>query len=77
MSKVGEYVYLYGMVMSTHSFLLNGAFPKEDGYGEIREKHYVLGGETGTAAAVLAGLGVNSKLAGTHLGNLNRDLILE
>lgn len=37
MSKVGEYVYLYGMVMSTHSFLLNGAFPKEDGYGEIRE----------------------------------------
>ncbi|MGN1147093.1 MAG: carbohydrate kinase family protein, partial [Lachnospiraceae bacterium] len=77
MKNLSDYVYLYGMVMSTHSFLLNGDFPKADGYGEIREKHYLLGGETGTAAAVLASLGVNSRLAGTHLGNLNRDMILE
>lgn len=76
MHMTGDYVYLYGMVMSTWQYLLEGVFPQADGYGEIMEKYHLPGGETGTAAAVLAGLGIKGKLGGTHLGNLNGDLIL-
>lgn len=70
-----KYVYLYGMVMSTEAFLLNGEFPKADGYGEIKEKYHHVGGETGTAAAVLTALGCDIKLGGSHIGNANRDII--
>ncbi len=70
-----DYIYLYGMVMSTEAFLLKGKFPAPDGYAEIREKHSHVGGETGTAAAVLASLGLRIKLGGSHLGNSNRALI--
>ncbi|MCD7742392.1 MAG: PfkB family carbohydrate kinase [Ruminococcus sp.] len=73
---MNDFVYMYGMVMSTVGFLLNGQFPKADGTANIRKKHHQLGGETGTAAAVLCSLGVNVKLGGSHLGRLNRDLIL-
>lgn len=74
--KACQYVYLYGMVMSTESFLLKYDYPKADGYCEIKEKYHLIGGETGTAAVVLANLGVNVKLGGTHLGRLNKDVIL-
>lgn len=77
MKVISDYVYLYGMVMSTWSYLIDGDFPRADGYGEIMEKHHLPGGETGTAAAVLAGLGVKGKLGGTHLGKLNGDMILD
>lgn len=63
------------MVMSTEAFLLKGKFPSADGYGEIREKYHHIGGETGTAAAVLASLGCSLKIGGSHIGNLNRDII--
>ncbi len=68
-------IYLYGMVMSTESFVLQGDFPHADGYCEIADKRAGIGGETGTAAAVLASLGCNVKVGGTHVGNKNRSLI--
>ncbi len=68
-------IYLYGQIMSTESFKLAGEFPKEDGYAEIAEKYHTIGGETGTAAAVLAALGCNVKVGGTHVGNTNRRII--
>lgn len=70
-----DYIYMYGMVMSTEAFLLKGNFPNADGYGEIKEKYHHIGGETGTAAAVLISLGCNLKIGGTHIGNNNRDII--
>lgn len=72
---MSEMIYLYGMVMSTDSFVLCGDFPQADGYGEIKERHSGIGGETGTAAAVLASLGCKVKVGGTHIGNKNRDII--
>lgn len=72
---MSEMIYLYGMVMSTESFALCWDFPAEDGYGEIRERHSGIGGETGTAAAVLASLGCKVRVGGTHIGNKNRVLI--
>ncbi|MCM1022688.1 MAG: carbohydrate kinase family protein [Prevotella sp.] len=68
-------IYLYGMIISTESFLLCEDFPKADGYGEICERHAGIGGETGTAAAVLASLGCSVRLGGTHVGNKNRGII--
>lgn len=70
-----DYIYLYGMVMSTEAFLLKDNFPSADGYGEIKEKYHHIGGETGTAAAVLASLGCNLKIGGSHIGNINRNII--
>lgn len=72
-----SYIYMYGMVMTTESFLLSWDYPEADGYCEIKEKYFQLGGETGTAAAVLCSLGANVKLGGTHIGNRNRKLILD
>ncbi len=70
-------IYLYGMVMSTYSFMLKYGFPKIDGQGIIDKKYHLLGGETATAAAVLKSLGSEVKLGGTHLGNENKDVILK
>lgn len=72
---MNDYIYLYGMIMSTEAFLLGGAFPEADGYGEIKEKYHHVGGETGTAAAVLVSLGCNVRLGGSHIGNANREII--
>lgn len=74
---MSEYVYMYGMVLATRSYLLINDFPKADGYAEYKEKYFLLGGETGTAAAVLNSLGVTMKIAGSHYGNLNKDIILD
>lgn len=70
-----KYIYMYGMVMSTEAFLLDGKFPEADGYCEIKKKYHHVGGETGTAAAVLLSLGCNIKLGGAHIGNVNRKII--
>lgn len=72
-----DYIYMYGQVMSTESFLLYGDFPEADGYAEIKEKYHLVGGETGTACVVLAALGCNLKVGGCHIGNLNRKIIRE
>lgn len=61
-------VYMHGQILGTHSFLLKGEFIKPDEYSEIREKYFLPGGETGTAATVLASLGVSVKIDGTHIG---------
>lgn len=71
------YIYLYGMVMTTMSFLLDGEYPQADGYAAIDRKYHHLGGETGTAAAILANLGCKVVLGGAHLGNDNGQLILD
>ena len=70
-----DYIYMYGMIISTEAFLLSGEFPSADGYGEIKEKYHFIGGETGTACAVLVSLGCPLKLGGTYIGNINRSII--
>lgn len=61
-------VYLHGQILGTHSFLLKGEFLKPDEYSEIKAKYFLPGGETGTAATVLASLGAHIKIDGTHIG---------
>lgn len=70
-----EYIYMYGQIITTVSFMLYGDYPKADEYGEIKEKYHLVGGETGTAAVVLASLGCPIKLGGTRLGKLNGKII--
>lgn len=60
--------YLFGQVLGTHSFLLRGAFLQPDAYAEIEAQYFLPGGETGTACTVLASLGVNVRMDGTHIG---------
>lgn len=60
--------YLYGQVLGTHSFLLRDGFLKPDEYSEIKEQYFLPGGETGTAATVLAALGVPVRVDGTWIG---------
>lgn len=60
--------YLFGQVLGTHSFLLRGDFLKPDEYSEIDAQYFLPGGETGTACTVLASLGVNVRMDGTHIG---------
>ena len=60
-------IYLYGMILRTNSFLLCGKFPQADTYNEIKEKYFLPGGETGTAATILASLGCRIKMDGNHI----------
>lgn len=60
--------YLFGQVLGTHSFLLRGDFLQPDSYSEIDAQYFLPGGETGTACTVLASLGINVRMAGTHIG---------
>jgi len=60
--------YLFGQILGTHSFLLKDGFLQPDEYSEIREQYFLPGGETGTAATVLASLGVPVKMDGTWIG---------
>ncbi len=69
------YLYLYGMVMTSKSIRLRWDYPAADGYGEMEEEHYGVGGETGTAAVILSSLGCRLKLGGSHLGSKNNELI--
>ena len=61
-------VYLFGQVLGTHSFLLKDGFLKPDEYAEIKERYFLPGGETGTAATVLDSLGVPVRMDGTWIG---------
>lgn len=61
-------VYLHGQILGTHSFWLKDGFLEPDEYSEIGAKYFLPGGETGTAATVLASLGANVKMDGTHIG---------
>ena len=66
--KQHDDVYLFGQVLGTHSFLLKGGFLQPDEYSEIAEQYFLPGGETGTAATVLASLGVSVRMDGTWIG---------
>ena len=68
-------VYLYGMILKSNSFLLQGSYPEPDSYGEIQKKYGLPGGETGTAATVLASLGCQIKMDGNHMGRNTYPLI--
>jgi N-acetylglutamate synthase-like GNAT family acetyltransferase len=61
-------VYLYGMTILSTSYLLQSDYPEADGYAEIVKSYTFPGGETGSCATVLAGLGVRCKLDGNYLG---------
>lgn len=60
--------YLFGQILGTHSFLLQGGFIQPDEYAEIDAQYFLPGGETGTAATVLSSLGVSVRMDGTHIG---------
>lgn len=68
-------VYLYGMILKSNSFLLQGNYPEPDSYSEIQKKYMLTGGETGTAATVLASLGCQIKIDGNHMGRNTYPLI--
>ena len=70
-------VYLYGQILGTYSFWLKDGFLKPDEYSEITEKYFLPGGETGTAATVLASLGINVKMDGTHIGTAVAPMLKE
>ena len=60
--------YLYGMILATNSFKVKGDFLVPDSYSELAEKYRLPGGETGSCATILAGLGVDVKIDGNHIG---------
>jgi len=61
-------VYMHGQILGTHSFYLKDGFLQPDEYSELEAKYFLPGGETGSAATVLASLGVSVKIDGTHIG---------
>lgn len=61
-------IYMHGQILGTHSFYLKDGFPVPDEYSELSMKYFLPGGETGTAGTVLASLGANVKMDGTHIG---------
>ncbi len=61
-------VYMHGQILGTHSFYLRDGFLEPDEYSELKAKYFLPGGETGSAATVLASLGVSVKMDGTHIG---------
>lgn len=61
-------IYMHGQVLGTHSFYLKSGFLEPDEYSELSAKYFLPGGETGSAATVLASLGVSVKIDGTHIG---------
>lgn len=67
--------YLYGLIVRTNAFLLCNNFPEADTYNELREKHIFPGGETGTAATILASLGLSVKIDGNHGGYNTADTL--
>lgn len=74
---MGYEVYLHGQILGTHSFLLKGEFLQPDEYSEISAKYFLPGGETGTATTVLASLGAQVKMDGTHIGTQVAPLLKE
>lgn len=70
-----SYIYMYGMVLSTRSFLLKDKYPEADGYAEIKEYGFNVGGETGAASLILSSLGCSVMMAGSNTGINNDKLI--
>lgn len=70
-------IYCYGMIVVSHSFLLSGEFLKPDEYSELAAAYRFPGGETGTCATVLASLGADVKMDGTHIGRASESFVRE
>lgn len=68
-------IYMYGMILVTNSFLLKNELPQADEYAEIQKKYFLTGGETGTASIVLASLGCQLILDGTHQGIISYPIV--
>lgn len=66
-------IYLHGMTCWSTIHLLEGEYPKEDTYGEIRQTFRVPGGEAMNAAMILSGLGLGVTLDGPDLGFDSRE----
>lgn len=64
------------MIVISNSYLLE-KFPAPDQYSEIRKSYRFPGGETGTCATVLASLGAEVKIDGTHIGKNSAALVRE
>ena len=64
----GHDVYSYGVVASSTQYVLGGAFPSVEGYGELVGTHYITGGEAANSSIVLARLGASVMLDGNWLG---------
>lgn len=66
-----SYIYMYGMILATRSFLLYDDYPVADGYAEIKEYNFGVGGETSVASLILSSLGCNVVMAGANTGAEN------
>lgn len=70
-----SYIYMYGMILATRSFLLYGDYPAADGYAEIKEYNFTIGGETSVASLILSSLGCNVVMGGANTGTDNDKVI--
>ena len=62
-------VYSYGVVSSSTLYGIRDAFPLAEGYAEIDDIQYMVGGEAANSSIVLSRLGVQVKLDGNWLGD--------
>ena len=62
-------VYAYGVISSSTLYSLRGTFPAPEGYAEIDDSRYMIGGEAANSSVVLSRLGVPVKLDGNWLGD--------
>ena len=69
-------VYLFGQILMTTSLLLKNGMPPRDGYGELKARYRLIGGETAVCAAVLDSLGCTVRMQGSWLGRQTRDGVL-
>lgn len=65
-------IYSFGVVAPSTLYVFTGAFPDADGYAEIDDVQYMVGGEAANSSIVLARLGASVKLDGNWLGNDER-----
>lgn len=65
-------VYSFGVVSSSTLYVFKGDFPCPDGYAEIDDVQYMVGGEAANSSIVLSRLGVRVKLDGNWLGDDDR-----
>ncbi|MBP1755439.1 MAG: putative sugar kinase [Firmicutes bacterium] len=68
-------IYLYGSILATDSFILEGEFPDGNQYAEYVEHHTHIGGETGVAMAILASYGIPVKGDGYHQGTYTMPIL--
>ena len=62
-------VYSYGVVSSSTLYRVGGAFPAPEGYAEIEDVSYMIGGEAANSSIVLARLGARVMLDGSWIGD--------